>query len=149
MARDLRSIVGTSYPQVNLRIMYKSNTTIGTNFSFKDRTPKETLSNLIYKYTCECCQAFYIGKTDLQFACRIAQHMGVSARTGDSLGVKPPSDIREHCLKCKVHVKKGNFIILDRTFDKSGILILESLHQKNKKPTIGIQQQSTPLLCYD
>ena len=149
MARDLRSIVGASYPQVNLRVLYKSNTTIGSNFSHKDKTPKETLSNLIYKYTCECCQAFYIGKTDLQFACRIANHMGVSARTGDKLGVKPASDIREHCLKCKVHVKVENFTILDRLYDRCGILILESLHQKNKKPTIGIQQQSTPLLSYD
>jgi hypothetical protein len=106
------------------------------------------VSNLIYKYTCESCRAFYIGKTHLQFRCRIAQHGGISARTGTGLK-KINSDIHAHSLKCKTHVKNEDFQILDRLNSQNGLLLLESLHQKTKKPTIGIQQQSTPLLCFE
>ena len=149
MARDMRSLLSEYYPQIHLRILYKSCNTIGSRFSFKDKIPKECLSNLIYKYTCERCKAFYIGKTELQLRCRISQHVGVSPRTGDEINPKAASDVRDHCLKCRVKVKNENFTILDRIHEKSGILFLESQHQKNKKPSIGIQQQSTPLLCYD
>ena len=149
MARDIRALLSEYYPQVHLRLLYKSANTIGSNFSFKDKIPKECLSNLVYKYTCERCNAFYIGKTDLQLRCRISQHMGISARTGEKLSSKNTSDVHAHSLKCRVKVKKENFTILDRVYEKSGIYILESLHQKNKKPTIGVHQQSTPLLCYD
>ena len=111
--------------------------------------PEECVPNLIYKYTCDSCKAFYIGKTQLQFRCRIAKHMGVSPRTGEEVKSKVGSDIRDHSLKCKTHIKKENFKILDRLHNKNGLLLLESLHQKTKKPSIGIQQQSTPLLCFE
>ena len=75
--------------------------------------------------------------------------MGISISTGDDLGVKVASEIRDHCFKCKVYIKPENFTILDQLHNKNSILTLESLHQKIKKPTIGIQQQSTPLLCFD
>ena len=79
---------------------------------FMSRYGIECTSNLIYKYTCECCQAFYIGKTESQYKCRISQHLGVSARTGNELAVKVASDVRDHCFKCKVHVKGENFTII-------------------------------------
>ena len=75
--------------------------------------------------------------------------MGVSPRTGEEVKSKVGSDIRDHSLKCKTHIKKENFKILDRLHNKNGLLLLESLHQKTKKPSIGIQQQSTPLLCFE
>ena len=111
-------------------MLYKSYNTIGSNFSFKDKTPVDCLSNVVYKYTCECCKASYIGKTELQFRCRICQHLGISARTGAELGVKVASEIREHSLKCKTHINVDNFTILDTLQSNKGILILESLHQK-------------------
>ena len=149
MARDLRSLMQESYPQIHLRILYKSCNTIGTYFSYKDKIPKECVSNLIYKYTCESCNAFYIGKTQLQLRCRVSQHKGVSARTGKEVQEKVASDIRDHSLKCKVHIKEENFEVIDRLNDKNGLLLLESLHQKTKKPSLGTQQQSTPLLCFE
>ena len=80
---------------------------------------------------------------------RICEHMGVSPRTGNPLSVRPHSDIFEHCQKCKVPVSQENFSIEDTLQSKFGLNILESLHQKTKKPLIGIQQQSTPLMSFD
>ena len=71
---------------------------------------------------------FYIGKTESQYKCRISQHMGVSARTGNALTVKVASDVRDHCFKCRVHVKAENFSIIDKLHTKNNILALESLH---------------------
>ena len=130
-------------------MLYKSCNTLGSHFSFKDKTPVDCLSNVVYKYTCERCKASYIGKTEQQFRCRICQHLGISARTGAELGIKVHSEIREHSLKCKTQINVDNFTILDSLQSKQGILILESLHPKIKKPCIGTHQQSTPLLCFD
>ena len=149
MATDVRRILGEHYPQIHLRVLYQSCNTVGSHFSYKDKIPEECVSNLIYKYTCDSCKAVYIGKTQLQFRCCIAQHMGVSPRTGEGVKTKAASDIRDHSLKCRTHIKTENFQILDRLHTKNGLLLLESLHQKTKKPTLGTQQQSTPLLCFE
>ena len=149
LAKDIKALLSDSYPQVHLRMLYKSYNTIGSSFSFKDKTPVDCMSNVVYKYTCECCKASYIGKTEVQFRCRICQHLGISPRTGAELKVPVASKIREHSLKCKTHINVDNFTILDSLPSKKGILILESLHQKIKKPSIGTHEQSTPLLCFD
>ena len=129
--------------------VFEAYSTIGNHFSFKDRQPLLCKSNLVYKYTCERCQAFYIGKTKQQLAARISEHSGISARTGKKLAKTPKSDIYDHCQKCNVHVNPENFTIIDTLQTDSGLLILESLHQKTKKPTIGVMAQSTPLMSFD
>ena len=149
MAGNVKNILQEHFPQIHLRVLYKSCNTVGNHFSYKDKIPEECVSNLIYQYTCDSCKAFHIGETQLQFRCRIAQHMGVSPRTGKKLQSKVDSDIHAHSLKCKTHIKKENFKILDKLHSKNGLLLLESLHQKTKKPTLGTQQQSTPLLCFE
>ena len=111
--------------------------------------PQHCKSNLIYKYTCERCKAFYIGKTEQQLAARISEHSGISARTGKKLQTKPRSDIYDHCQNCHVHVQPENFSIIDTLPTEKGLLILESLHQKIKKPQIGIHQKSTPIMSFD
>ena len=147
--KELKQIVSESYPQIQLLFTYKSSSMIGSHFGFKDKQPLMSKSNLIYKYTCECCQAFYIGKTNRQLAVRISEHSGVSARTGKTFKKRPQSDIFDHSEECNTHVKPENFKILDTLQSENGLLLLESLHQKTKKPFIGKQQQSTPLMSFD
>ena len=69
LSNDIKKIVSQSYPQVNLLIIFKTHSTIGGQFTFKDKQPLLNRSNLIYRYTCECCKAFYIGKTERQLGC--------------------------------------------------------------------------------
>ena len=135
---DLQTFVSRSYPQVKLLFVFKSHSTIGGHFCFKDRQPQLCKSNLVYKYTCERCKAFYIGKTEQQLAVRISK-----------LQKTPKSDVYDHCQKCRVHVRPEIFSIIDTLQSPQGLLILESLHQKTKKPQIGCHQQSTPIMSYD
>ena len=132
------------YPQIRLRLIYKSLATIGSGFKLKDKMPEDCMSCIIYQYKCDSCNAIYIGKTEQNFRCRISQHMGVSFRTGVKLSTPVQSDIRDHCLKHRKHINISNFSIIDKTFQKSEFLSLESLHQKTKKNSIGIMTQSTP-----
>ena len=88
--KELKQIVSESYPQIQLLFTYKSSSMIGSHFRFKDTQPLMSKSNLIYKYTCECCKAFYIGMTTRQLAIRISEHSGVSARTGKNFKKKLP-----------------------------------------------------------
>ena len=148
LSTKVTSLIERYYPQIRLRIVYKNLDTIGNRFKIKDSTPKDCMSCLVYKYTCESCNAFYIGKTEQHLRSRISQHMGVSDRTGASLSTPVHSDIRDHCLKHKQKINCDNFTVLDRTFFSSELCTLESLYQKSLKPNIGIHTQSTPLLMY-
>ena len=148
LSTGITTLVSRYFPQVRLRIVYKSLDRIGNRFRIKDSTPKDCMSCLVYKYTCESCNAFYIGKTEQHLKSRISQHQGISDRTGSSLSSPVNSDIRDHCLKHKREVNYDNFTVIDRTFLKSELCTLESLYQKALKPTIGTHTQSTPLLMY-
>ena len=90
-----------------------------------------------------------IGQTSQQLAARISEHSGVSCRTGKVSSCKPNSDVYAHSKACQVHVVPENFVILDTLPTENGLCILESLHQKIKKPKIGVQQKSTPLMSFD
>ena len=149
ISSELKQIVSQYYPQVQLLVIHKTHSTIGATFGFKDKQPLMNRSNLIYRYTCECCKAFYIGKTEVRLAQRVAEHRGISARTGKSFSIPPKSDIYKHCQECHTLPSPENFTIEDTLQSSNGLLILESLHQKTKKPFIGKQQQSTPLMSFD
>ena len=44
-------------------------------FSVKDSVPRELRSRVIYKFTCACCNACYIGETGRHFFTRVLEHL--------------------------------------------------------------------------
>ena len=44
-------------------------------FSVKDSVPRELHSRVIYKFTCACCNACYIGETGHHFSTRVREHL--------------------------------------------------------------------------
>ena len=80
---------------------------------------------------------------------RVYEHLGKSYRTDEPLGVPLNSDIRDHCHTMDHAMNRNNFAIIDKWRYKHDLPILESLHKKIKKPTIGTHTQSTPLLAFD
>ena len=145
---QLKALFSKYYPQINLRVVYKSVDRLGDHFRLKDPTLRDCMSCLIYQYTCESCNALYIGKTAQHFKIRICQHQGISFRTGASLAVPVNSHIRDHCLGHGQKVNENNFKILDKCFYSSDLETLESLYVKTLKPTINVQSQSTPLMMF-
>ena len=91
-----KSLVNSYYGQVKLQIAHKNHLTVGSFFRVKDSIPCSQRSKVVYKYTCDVCKASYIGKTMRTLATRIAEHSGMSIRTGNLLSSPPYSAIREH-----------------------------------------------------
>ena len=149
LRNDLKNLMKEYLPSVKLQVIFKAGCVIGDLFGFKDKLPEPCMANFIYKYTCGSCNAFYIGKSYRQFKARVFEHLGKSYYTGDTLGKPKASDVRDHCRNKDHAMVPGNFIMIDKWRYKHDLLLLESLHQKTKKPTIGTHQQSTPLLCFD
>ena len=44
-------------------------------FSVKDSVPRELRSRVIYRFTCACCNACYIGETGRHFSTRVREHL--------------------------------------------------------------------------
>ena len=146
---DLRNLMGKYLPDIKLQVVFKSGCAVGDLFGFKDKLPESCMNKFIYKYTCGSCNASYIGKSYRHFKARVYEHLGKSYHTDSWLGCPAHSEIRNHCHKEDHAIVPGNFVIIDRTNFKNDLLLLESLHQKTKKPSIGTHEQSTPLLSFD
>ena len=103
------------------------------------------MSYVIYKYTCDCCQQFYIGSTQLQMFMRTSRHKGRSFRTG-ALATKPEkSSIRDHCLKLNHPLKSENFEIIDSTANQFDLRILESIYINHLHPQLNDYQSAVTL----
>ena len=69
---------------------------ISLKFPFKDQLLPELKSDVIYEYTCICCNAFYIGETQRRATERFHEHHGISHRSGRYLNTPSISYAREH-----------------------------------------------------
>ena len=105
-------------------------------------------SGLIYKFCCVQCTSEYVGSTTRSLRTRVAEHAGVSFRTGAALTRPPHSSIREHVLSCtgsidNIHL--DNFTIIGQHNNSFSLRILESMFIFKLKPILNDMQSSHPL----
>ena len=129
--------MGKYLPDIKLQVIFKSGCAVGDLFGFKDKLPESCMNKFIYKYTCGSCNASYIGKSYRHFKTRVYEHLGKSYHTDSWLGCPVHSEIRNHCHKEDHAIVPGNFVIIDRTNYKNDLLLLESLHQKQRNHLLG------------
>ena len=143
LKRNLNSLIAQFYPQVNLRMVFQNNHTISSMFRFKDVIPKDLRSNIVYKYTCGVCNSAYIGETTRHFRTRVAEHMGISPRTGKPVK-NPKSNIFKHHKDLGHALLESNFSIIGSTgvFDTK---VLESIQIHAQKPSLNGMTASIPL----
>ena len=67
-------LVESSFPCVNLRLMFKSHSTIQNFFTYKDKIDVDLKSKIIYSVKCLDCEKTYIGKTIRHFCTRKEEH---------------------------------------------------------------------------
>ena len=144
---EISKICSKFYPQMQVRVVFKPMKTLKNFFKLKDVIPDKLKSCLVYKYTCNICSEFYIGKTTKTYFFRKCQHMGISDRTGKKLTTLAFSNIRNHCI-AKCHpILDSNFEILG-TYSENNLKLAESLWTHKEKPTIGSNETSVPLNCF-
>ena len=113
--RDLRNLITRFYPHINLNLIFNNDFSIESFFPFKDRIPTPMLSNLVYKYTCEQCDATYYGETSRHLLTRIAEHKGLSPRSNLPITHPSFSSIRDHAIEMNHNINLDNFSILFRS----------------------------------
>ena len=146
MKRKLSQLFKKYYPQINLRIVMTNNNTIGKLFKFKDVLPTSLCSRIVYEYSCGDCGATYVGKSQRHLHTRIAEHKGLSVRTGQPISRPSFSNIRNHAWDYNHRILVDNFKIITRGTHNSDLLILESLAINHLKPNLNDYSNSGTLL---
>ena len=141
--QKLLHIVAQFYPQINLKIIFVNNLTISSMFPFKDPIPDDLKSNVVYKFKCGICNSTYIGETTRHFKTRVAEHMGISPRTGKPVK-NPKSNVYKHFQDSGHPIHKADFSIIGniKSWDTK---LLESILIHVQKPNLNGMATSTPL----
>ena len=146
LRKNLNQLLSEFYPQVCLRVVFKSANPVSKFFKMKDIIPEDLSSLIVYKYQCVCCNATYVGKCVRHYQTRINEHLGRSPRTGNYLAKPLYSAIREHCETSNHRISKENFSILASSNSHLDLNIMEALYQKKIKPSLG--RPSYDLVCF-
>ena len=137
LKNEVNTLVNMRFPQVDLRLIFKNESSVGSLFTHKERLETFLCSNLVYEYKCALCNECYIGSTARQFGCRISEHRGVSVRTELPFSNNPNSAIYDHSFQTGHQTLKTSFKILDKCREVSQLRILESLHIFRRTPTLN------------
>ena len=109
---DISEICKRFYPQLDVKIIFKNKFSVSSFFNFKDKVPTLVQSDLVYEYSCGQCDARYIGETSRHLKTRLAEHKGLSNRTGKPLLNPPHSSIRDHALSTGHDISSDNFKVI-------------------------------------
>ena len=141
---EISNLVSKFYPQINLRIIFNNVRTIESLFRYKDEIPTPVRSNIVYKYTCGICDSTYLGETTRHFKTRVAEHRGISSRTGMPLVSANRSNVFSHFLKTGHEVLPNYFSIVQSTKDYE-LKTAESITILKLKPNLNEMVSSKPL----
>ena len=108
----LQSCIRNRLPYCSLRITLQSKTRLSSVFRFKDIIPKEISSHILYKYTCNCCNATYYGESERHFFVRASEQLGMTPLTGKRVNNSKKSAIFEHILLKSHDASFENFTIV-------------------------------------
>ena len=122
--------------------------TVGSLFRVKDPLPITLCSNVVYCFKCPDCMSRYYGSTTRNLKIRIAEHKGISYRTGTQITKPSFSRIREHSLACNHSINEEDFSIKYRARFASDLRIAESLMIMKEKPDLNGNEIATRLLLF-
>ena len=60
---EFSDLIDKYYPQIDLRIMFMNNNSVGRFFNYKDRIPDFMNGNIVYKYSCSQCSETNVGES--------------------------------------------------------------------------------------
>ena len=151
--KRLSKIVATHYPQCKLNVIFNSNNRLRNFFSFKDKLPIRCRSHILYRYTCDGCNAIYIGKTRRHYLVRVFEHLGISLVTGNKFTYNPNNGnntaILNHINHNKCVGKEENFQIIGSAKTDSLLCIKETLLIHKDKPQINTNERSTRIYLFE
>ena len=145
MRKQLKKLLNPAYPHLNFQYVFSNKLTIASLFPFKDKVPMHLQSYVVYQYKCRC-SATYVGMTTCNLGKRMAEHEGVSERTGEAKQTKLHSAIRDHSRQHQHPFERERFTILSSTRNKYSLAILEAIFIKINKPSLNRTQDTEQLI---
>ena len=133
--KSLRNLFKNAYPQVSLRVIFRTTHRIANLFSYKDTIPKRLKSFLVYRIHCTNCNSVYIGKTKRHLIKRFNEH----------LDVRKPTAVTEHLMRHNHDIDFNDVEVISTGKSDKELLIKESLCVKKQKPNLNNHVSSFPL----
>ena len=96
--------------------------------------PSDLRSNVVYKFTCACCNARYVGQTTRYFNVRVHAHLHKRSN---------PSSVFKHLdedKKCRDACDFSCFEVLDSDNSTFRLKVKEAIYNEWIKPTINRQR---------
>ena len=146
----LNNLIKKFYPQIDLKIIFKTKHRLANFFQCKDSVEDALRSMVIYLHTCSSCQRRYVGSTSRQLLIRIREHQGISHRTKLPLHNPPYSAIRNHADECigSCSISKKDFKILKVCHDVGELTLAEALAAHLIQPEL-CKKTATKLECFE
>ena len=147
-----RAFKETTQNMFNLRIVFRASCRMKSFLRFKDRTPEYLKSHFIYKFTCNCCNAVYIGESTRHYCTRRGEHLRKSEFTGKHMESRAITSVFKH------FVDKGHWgnndesfsILAVNPFVKEHVLqVQETILILRDKPLINGSIGSVPLFLFN
>ena len=144
LSSDISKLFSKFYPQIDFRLIFTNNFSIGNFFNFKDKISPHIKSNIVYNYSCSLCSATYLGESIRHFHTRVSEHKGISPRTGVPYTKPPKSNVYQHYLQTGHEILTSNFKIVfsGREWETK---LAESILIHQFKPSLNDMVASTPL----
>ena len=140
------------FSDCRIKVIFKCNNRLKNFLMFKDRIPLNVRSHLLYRYTCDGCNAIYIGKTRRHYLVRVFEHLGISMRTHKKFTYNPNNNNNSAILN-HVHGqtcvgKEESFKIIGSAANDYHLCIKESLLIQKNKPGLNTSDNSIPLKLF-
>ena len=115
--------------------------------------PLSVRPRVLYRYTCGCCKAVYIGKTRRHYGVRVFEHLGISLTTGVNYTFNPNNNnitaILNHINHTSCRGKEENVCIIGSAKTDQLLCIKETLLIHKNKPKINTNERSTPIYLFE
>ena len=154
LKKKLQHFSSKLIPQAKIQVIFSSNCSLRNFFIFKDKIPLNVRSHILYRYTCDGCNAIYIGKTRRHYRVRIFEHLGISLATHNPFTFNPKNSNNTAILTHINHTNKcigseNNFKIIGSAKNDRLLCIKETLLIHKEKPKINTNDGSAPLYLFE
>ena len=144
-----RNSISKNLPVCKIKVIFKSSTRVSNFFQFKDKMPYCLHSNVVYKFSCDRCNATYYGETCRHLSVRVGEHSVVSPLTGKKSKSKKSTAVKDHMPFCDYIVSIDDFKILATSDSDFHVKVKESLLISLDEPVLNKYETPLPLYLFD
>ena len=133
---NITKLFKAHYRDIQVQFIFKSAKRVSSLFQYKDRIPTLVCSNVVYKFSCSCCNATYYSETNMNLLIRCNEHIGIN-RNGREIVSLSPSSIRDHVKQTGHSASIEDFRVISKSSNSYDLLIHESPLIQRDRPSLN------------